>query len=40
MRVDEDNPLVPAILQVLRKAEEQLAIHELLQALKESTKQT
>jgi DnaJ-domain-containing protein 1 len=34
MREDKDNPLIPAILQVLRQAEKTLAIHELLQELK------
>lgn len=31
---ERDNPLIPSILQVLRATEKQLAIHELLQALK------
>lgn len=31
----KSNPLIPAILQVLRAAEKRLAIHELLQAIKQ-----
>lgn len=34
MYEDKDNPLIPAILQVLRQTEKTLAIHELLQELK------
>ena len=38
MQNNEENPLVPAILQVIRAAEKRLAIHELLQELKAITK--
>ena len=38
MQQDKDNPLIPAILQVLRTTDKRLAIHELLQALKDTTK--
>lgn len=38
MHQDKDNPLIPAILQVLRQTEKTLAIHELLQELKTVSK--
>ncbi|HEY9034636.1 MAG TPA: DNA-J related domain-containing protein [Pseudomonadales bacterium] len=34
---DNNNPLIPAVLQVLRAADEQLAIHQLLQRIKNIT---
>ena len=34
MATERENPLIPAVLQVLRRASKQLAIHELLQELK------
>lgn len=34
MHEEKKNPLIPAVLQVLRTAEQRLAIHELLQELK------
>lgn len=34
---DNDNPLIPAVLQVLRESDQRLAIHQLLQGVKAIT---